>query len=30
MYKRSNTPFGLPWKQPTNPLVKAAPATPGS
>ena len=30
MYKRSNTPFGLPWKQPKNPLVTAAPAVPGS
>lgn len=28
MFKRSNTPFGLPWKQPKNPLVKVAPEMP--
>jgi DNA polymerase-3 subunit epsilon len=25
MYQRPRTPFGLPWKQPENPLVKDAP-----
>jgi DNA polymerase-3 subunit epsilon len=28
MYKPPNTPFGLPWKQPRNPLVKVDPKTP--
>jgi DNA polymerase III subunit epsilon len=30
MYKPSNIPFGLPWRQSANPLVKAAPEAPGS
>jgi hypothetical protein len=28
MYKTSKTPFGLPWRQPENTLVKVAPEVP--